>query len=386
MRWGARGGSPGTLERANVAGVRESVVAVASQLIEMAAQPDDPAGGWPLPYRSQSRTRPAGTIVSRGISRASPSGCLRPQRPIVPVGGARGGPAGAERCPSVFRQQQEAGWRWPGAWTGCVSARRRRQCGPLCERLWASRRARAPPTRACAASRLHVSELRPRRTSSPFPPFSISAHAGLPTRGIGSGAVCLGVGSPPRTADRHPLLMGGPIPPTERLLAGRRPPVSVDLRGRRRASSSLPNAAFEQADAGAFQPCWLASTVPEDHVGDEHRLPGQFSAFFQRDLEPGPGRLDQLQPGGTPHRRWRLSASRAAHGTRTRRRRPNSPAPPPGRAPCIGASGSTAPGSGAEARSSTSRTALPMRHPQDLGVHLQQLSSSSEHLDPSPSR
>ena len=41
------GGSPGTLERANVAGVRESVVAVAvaSQLIEMAAQPDDPAGG-----------------------------------------------------------------------------------------------------------------------------------------------------------------------------------------------------------------------------------------------------------------------------------------------------------------------------------------------------
>jgi hypothetical protein len=84
------GGSPGTLERANVAGVRESVVAVASQLIEMAAQPDDPAGGWPLPYRSQSRTRPAGTIVSRGISRASPSGYLRPQRPIVPVGGARG--------------------------------------------------------------------------------------------------------------------------------------------------------------------------------------------------------------------------------------------------------------------------------------------------------
>lgn len=84
------GGSPGTLERANVAGVRKSVVAVASQLIEMAAQPDDPAGGWPLPYRSQSRTRPAGTIVSRGISRASPSGCLRPQRPIVPVGGARG--------------------------------------------------------------------------------------------------------------------------------------------------------------------------------------------------------------------------------------------------------------------------------------------------------
>ena len=29
------GGSPGTLERANVAGVRESVVAVASQLIEI---------------------------------------------------------------------------------------------------------------------------------------------------------------------------------------------------------------------------------------------------------------------------------------------------------------------------------------------------------------
>ena len=47
------GGSPGTLERANEAGVRESVVAVASQLHRdgCSAETILQAGGWPLPYR-----------------------------------------------------------------------------------------------------------------------------------------------------------------------------------------------------------------------------------------------------------------------------------------------------------------------------------------------
>jgi hypothetical protein len=241
------GGSPGTLERANVAGVRESVVAVASQLIEMAAQPDDPAGGWPLPYRSQSRTRPAGTIVSRGISRASPSGCLRPQRPIVPVGGARGGPAerhgnAARACalrPGGGKLASDGLAREPGL----VSLGEDENANPCPTGPWAWRRAQTPGPPAVPGWRLAaVSQLRPRRTLITVSALDLCAHS--PAHWwYGLGAVPEGVvGGPPRCrGGGHPRLIGAPRPPAERTgHADAQPGAAERCRTRRRPGAVAP--------------------------------------------------------------------------------------------------------------------------------------------------
>ena len=327
-------------------------------------------------------------------SRASPSGCLRPQRPIVPVGGARGGPAerhgnAARACalrPGGGKLASDGLAREPGL----VSLGEDENANPYPTGLWAWRRAQTPGPPAVPGWRLAaVSQLRPRRTLITVSALDLCAHS--PAHWwYGLGAVPGGVvGGPPRCrGGGHPRLIGAPRPPAERAAwqGGEQPAgVCVDLRGGGVGEFLAADAAAEQADTGHSgflaglhvpEPCRRRTPPARPVRPPSPARPG-----------PGPGRAWCAQPRRrTWRRRWRLRHRGRPAGHRTRPRRPNSPAPPPGRAPCMRAAAQrrlAAAGAG----SSTSRTA---RHATSAGRCRRpcpgQPAAAGQASDPSPSR